>query len=199
MKRFDNYYRASSFIIKKTKPVFYLGKFPIRIPFRFLSLNQMHLMKEQLISNYTDSELRTLKAVINSQMESKKNFGPNNIIITVFITGVFTFLISFFISYINFVGQIYTMSLRGDLKESDIVNEVNSEFINSSSSSKLEDLLTKLFIDNMTGYYNLFFVAFEIIILYMILYKLSFMRLVKLDNIVNQALEEKKMLNNDQK
>lgn len=44
----------------------------------------------------------------------------------------------------------------------------------------------------MTGYYNLFFVAFEIIILYMILYKLSFMRLVKLDNIVNQALEEKK-------
>ncbi|URJ44473.1 hypothetical protein MF628_004199 [Paenibacillus polymyxa] len=132
-------------------------------------------------------------------MESKKNFGPNNIIITVFITGVFTFLISFFISYINFVGQIYTMSLRGDLKESDIVNEVNSEFINSSSSSKLEDLLTKLFIDNMTGYYNLFFVAFGIIILYMILYKLSFMRLVKLDNIVNQALEEKKMLNNDQK
>ncbi|WP_318627415.1 hypothetical protein [Paenibacillus polymyxa] len=199
MNRFDNYYRASSFIIEKTRRVFYLGKVPIRIPFRFLSLNQMHLMKEQLISNYTDSELRTLKAVINSQMESKKNFGPNNIIITVFITGVFTFLISFFISYINFVGQIYTMSLRGDLKESDIVNEVNSEFINSSSNSKLEDLLTKLFINNMTGYYNFFFVAFGIIILYIILYKLSFMRLVKLDNIVNQALEEKKMLNNDRK
>ncbi|WP_379134388.1 hypothetical protein [Paenibacillus sp. sgz500958] len=194
MNKFDNYYRASSFIIEKTRPVFYLfDKIPLRIPYRWLSLNQMHLMKERLIHNYSDSELRTLKAVVNSEMESKKNFGPNNILITVFITGVFTFLISFFISYINFVGQIYTMSLRGDIKDTEILNEINADLNSHSTGSKFEEFLTNLFTENMTGYYKFFFIAFGFIIIYVFWYKFSFMRLVKLDNIINQSIEEKKL------
>ncbi|MBG9733340.1 hypothetical protein ABE142_10195 [Paenibacillus alvei] len=197
MSKFGDYYRASSFIVKKTRPVYYLfDRFPVRIPYRWLSLNQMHQMKEKLVLNYSDSELRTLKAVVNSQMESKKNFGPNNILITVFITGVFTFLISFFISYINFVGQIYSMSLRGDIKDMTILNEFE-ELNNSISGSKLEEILTKLFIDNMKGYYNFFFVAFAFIIIYILWYKISFMRLVKLDNIISQSIEEKKLMGNN--
>lgn len=193
MSRFENYYTASRFVIEKTRPVIYLfDKFPVRIPFRWLSLNQMHLMKKTLVKSYSNSELRTLKAVINSQMESKKNFGPNNIVITIFITGVFTFLISFFISYINFIGQIYTMSIKGELKDNDILQQINTDLNNNFANVNFEDFLTKLFMENMKGYYNFFFAAFALILVYLFWYKLSYQRLVKLDNILNQALEEKK-------
>jgi hypothetical protein len=194
---FENYYKASRFILDKTRrKVTIFDSITIRFPFKILNISNMHYMKQTLISGYSESELRTLKALVNSEMESKKNFGPNNILITIFITGVFTFLISFFISYINFAGQLYTMFIKGEIKDAIILEMIKKDLDSSLSSSQFNEFLTKLFIDNMAGYYEFFFTAFGCILVYLIWYKWSYKRLVKLDNIVNQAIEEKKVENN---
>ena len=192
--KFGGYYNASKFILEKTKPkIIVFQTFSIRIPFRRLNISNMQYMKQELIEGYSESELRTLKALVNSEMESKKNFGPNNALITIFITGVFTFLISFFISYINFAGQLYTMSLKGDIKDAAIIEQINKD-LDNTSSDRLNDFLTKLFIENMAGYYKFFFTAFGFILVYLLWYKWSFKRILKLDNIVAQAIEEKKSI-----
>jgi hypothetical protein len=83
------------------------------------------------------------------------------------------------------------MSLRGDIKDIEILNEINTDLNSLSTGAKFEEFLTNLFTENMTGYYKFFFIAFGFIIIYVFWYKFSFMRLVKLDNIISQSIEEK--------
>jgi hypothetical protein len=98
-----------------------------------LTLGNLHQYKRKLIDNHELSELRTIKAVLEGQVESGKFFSPNQTFYSTLSAGIFAFFLAMFTvtnglmnGFLGFLSGPYLESKANEEKEKALEGIMNS-------------------------------------------------------------------------
>ncbi|MCR8985982.1 hypothetical protein NW801_13220 [Brevibacillus laterosporus] len=168
--------KASTYVLEDVRGSFFPG---VK---RWLTLNQLDYIKNQLIQYHTKSELRTLKACINSQVEKRKQF-PIGVLMTVCFTTVFSFLVGIFIVILNTTTSLISLVASKDL----ISKEELNDFINKEASK----VIFKALKTNMATYFEIFGFVLLLALGILVWYYWRLGVLLKISYIIEESIEEK--------
>ncbi|OAJ73398.1 hypothetical protein AYJ08_14360 [Brevibacillus sp. SKDU10] len=168
--------KASTYILEDVRGSFFPG---IK---RWLTLDQLDYIKNQLIQKHTKSELRTLKACINSQVEKRKQF-PIGVVMTVCFTTFFSFLVAILIVSLNTTTSFISLIASKTLQSKEEFNE----FINN----EVGKVLLKALENNMLSYFKMFGSALLLALAILIWYYWRLGILLKINYVIEQSIEEK--------
>jgi hypothetical protein len=170
--RFKGHKNAESYILKTFKPWWEL--------FGWLNLYELDCLKENLKLCHDANQLRTIKASINSQCERYKNFTPIGVWITIGFSSFLATIASLLISFLNVSTNVLLTYKKTRLD--------NGRSLDMNSI--MEDL-SKIVLSNYEGYFKVFFTVILFLGVAIVWYYFKLNRLLKLNSIVEQALEEK--------
>lgn len=168
--------KASTYVLEDVRGNFFPG---IK---RWLTLNQLDYIKNQLIQYHTKSELRTLKACINSQVEKRKQF-PIGVVMTVCFTTFFSFLVGILIVILNTTTSLISLVASKNLQSKEEFNE----FINH----EVDKVLLKALETNILSYFKIFVFALLLALAILIWYYWRLGILLKINYVIEQSIEEK--------
>jgi hypothetical protein len=166
----------------------------VKNPFSLLNLKELSLMKRRLVSNYSESEIRSLRIDINARYQRYVNFNAFGIFLTVLFTGSFTMLSSYAIASFNFGLSLITDFFKGSYERQDkdqIKNSFEELLKKDFEEQGVQEVIKTVVANNLGSYFQLLGFALLFVLILIIYYYFRFSKIAKLKFLLDEALDEK--------
>ncbi len=188
MSKFDRYQKASKYILSKAEVKWF--------PLNLLNLNQAEQIKDWLVVNHTIEELKTLRISSNAEAESSRNITLKSAFLATVLTTLFTFFAAYVMLYANMKNNITMFFIQQEIQMAVLNLDEGEKFTNEKlqeiqNFDLLEAAYKGIFENTMPMHFLYIILILGMVFVYITKRQNDFYKIVALNNIVNEALEEK--------